>query len=163
MKNWLRNTHVALLLLCAGLFVLTGCSPKANIAGAQGTLPQVSGFAGGLQDIELPTELTWDRDASMTIKTASFNGGIWCYEGRVDVLSLKDYLVGSMQGNKWKLVGESTSKNILLAFVKPHKTCMIVIAGSKFFFGKTKVTLYVTIDRTAAAGLNPFGEAVDKQ
>ena len=65
-----------------------------------------------------------------------------------------------MHNNKWKLVGEATAQDILLAFVKPTKTCMIVISDSKF--GKTGLTLHVTIDRTAAAGLNPFGEAVGK-
>jgi RecA-family ATPase len=120
----------------------------------------VSVFAGDLKDIELPVELEWQRDKSMTIKTESFNGGIWHYEGRVEPLSLKDYIINAMHNNKWKLVGESTSSDILLAFVKPNKTCMIVISDSKF--GKTKLTLHVTIDRTSAAGLNPFGEAVGR-
>lgn len=121
-------------------------------------MPTVSTFAGDIKDIELPTELEWDREKSMTIKTESFNGGIWHYQGRVDALSLKDYLISSMHTNKWKHVGESTATDILLAFVKPNKTCMMVISDSKF--GKTKLTLYVTVDRTAAAGLNPFGEAI---
>jgi RecA-family ATPase len=78
----------------------------------------------------------------------------------VEPLSLKDFLISAMHKNKWKLVGESASQDILLAFVKPNKTCMMVIADSPL--GKTKLTLYVTIDRTAAAGLNPFGEAVNR-
>ena len=38
---------------------------------------------------------------------------------------------------------------------------MMVISDANF--GKTILTLYVTIDKTAAAGLNPFGEAVTPQ
>ena len=138
---------------------VTGCTGTSTTPAAdQAGLPPVSAFAGDLNDIELPTELEWERDRSMTIKTESFNGGVWHYDGRVDALSLKDYLVTSMHNNKWKLVGESTSHDILLAFVKPNKTCMMVISES--WLGKTSLTLYVTIDRTAAASLNPFGEAV---
>ena len=97
----------------------------------------------------------------MGIKTESFRGGVYVYEGKVAVMSLKDYMVQSMQDNKWKQVGETSSKDIMLAFVKPNKTCMMVISDASF--GKTELTLYVTIDKTAVAGLNPFGEAVAPQ
>lgn len=150
--------RLVVFLLAVTLLPLTGCLHKTATVEDQGGLPPVSVFAGDLKDIELPIELEWDREKSMTIKTESFNGGIWHYQGKVEPLSLKDYLINAMQNNKWKLVGEATSQDILLAFVKPNKTCMIVISDSKF--GKTRLALHVTIDRTAAAGLNPFGEAV---
>jgi hypothetical protein len=158
MKNFGTKMYLAMLFLVIAVLPLTGCLDKtASIDGETG-LPPVSFYAGDLRDIELPVELEWERDKSMTIKTESFNGGIWHYEGRVEPISLKDFVVNAMHNNKWKLVGESTSHDILLAFVKPTKTCMIVISGSKM--GKTKLALSVTIDSTAAAGLNPFGEAV---
>lgn len=159
MKETLGKICLTIFLLLTALVPLTGCSTKSTVPPMdEAGMPTVSTFAGDIKDIELPTELEWDREKSMTIKTESFNGGIWHYQGRVDALSLKDYLISSMHTNKWKHVGESTATDILLAFVKPNKTCMMVISDSKF--GKTKLTLYVTVDRTAAAGLNPFGEAV---
>ena len=160
MKHYPQQLCLTLLLSALALFSFSGCANSTSPAVDQSGLPPVSAFAGDLQDIELPSELEWDRDKSMTIKTESFNGGIWQYAGSVEPLSLKDYLIGSMRNNKWKLVGESTSHDIMLAFVKPSKTCMMVISESKL--GKTNVTLYVTIDRTAAAGLNPFGESLKK-
>ena len=51
-----------------------------------------------------------------------------------------------MKANKWRLVGETESKNIMLAFVKPNKTCMMVITEG--LFGKTELKLYVAIDKT---------------
>ena len=159
MKTSVRKLCFGLLLTGVTLLLATGCSTTSGPVDQAG-LPAVSGSAGDLQDIELPIELTWDREESLTIKTESFNGGVWHYSGRVEPLSLKDYLVSAMQNNKWKLVGESTARDILLAFVKPNKTCMMVISDGTL--GKTKLTLYVTIDRTAAAGLNPFGEAVEQ-
>ena len=158
MKNFGTKMYLAMLFLAIAVLPLTGCLDKSASVDGETGLPPVSFYAGDLRDIELPVELEWERDKSMTIKTESFNGGIWHYEGRVEPLSLKDFVINAMHNNKWKLVGESTSHDILLAFVKPNKTCMIVISGSKM--GKTKLALSVTIDRTAAAGLNPFGEAV---
>lgn len=159
MKETLGKICLTVLLLVTALVPLTGCSTKSAVPPMEESgMPTVSTFAGDIKDIELPTELEWDRQKSMTIKTESFNGGIWHYAGKVDALSLKDYLISSMHTNKWKHVGESTATDILLAFVKPNKTCMMVISDSRF--GQTKLTLYVTVDRTAAAGLNPFGETI---
>ncbi len=156
------NTLVFLLLVL--LFFSTGCVgtqssiPSNASAGDGSALPPVSGFADDIQDIEIPTDLEWDRKESMAIKTESFRGGVWNYKGKVEVISLKDFMTSSMNANKWKLVGESASQEIMLAFVKPNKTCMMVITEGRL--GKSELTLYVTIDKTAAASLNPFGEAV---
>ncbi len=161
MKQGHNVRGLLLLLLCTLLVSVSGCAntmSKTEIATDDSALPPVSGFADDIQDIVLPTELEWKRDKSMTIKTESFRGGIWYYTGRVEVVSLKDFMTSAMRDNKWKLVGEATSKDIMLAFVKPNKTCMMVIADEAF--GKTSLTLYVTIDKTAATALNPFGEAV---
>ena len=51
-------------------------------------------------------------------------------------------------------------KDIMLAFVKPNKTCMMVITDG--VLGKTELTLYVAIDKTTSGGTNPFGEAVSR-
>jgi len=146
------------------IFILSGCmGNKAAVASGAGStpdaLPAVPGFAGDIQDIVLPAELEWDRKNSMGIKTESFRGGVYVYTGSVAVMSLKDYMVASMQDNKWKQVGETASKDVMLAFVKPNKTCMMVISEGGAF-SKTRLTFYVTIDKTAATSLNPFGEAV---
>jgi hypothetical protein len=49
----------------------------------------------------------------------------------------------------------------MLAFTKPSQTCMMVI--SEGFMGKIQLTLYISIDKTAAAGMNPFGETIQPQ
>lgn len=148
-------------LFMASLLISGGCtttksSKMDNVSG----LPEVSSFADDIRDISVPSELEWDRKRSMSIKTESFRGGIWVYKGRAEVLSLKDYMLGSMKDNKWKLVGETTSKDIMLAFTKPSQTCIIVISDG--LMGKTEMTLYISIDKTAASGMNPFGEAVNQ-
>jgi len=144
--KWFVFLGVALLLISAG------CASNKSMVGSDAAgLPQISNFADDIKDITLPTELGWDRKNSMVIKTESFRGGIFTYKGRVEVMSLKDYMVASMQDNKWRLVGETASKDIMLAFVKPNKTCMMVI--SEGVLGKTELKLYVAIDKTG--GANP--------
>ena len=163
MKKCTLSLNSLMFILVTTTLLLVGCAsgPMAQQESVQPgdpALPPVAGFADDIQDIVLPTEMEWNRDKSMTIKTESFRGGVWHYSGKVEVISLKDFMTSAMQDNKWKLVGEAASQDIMLAFVKPNKTCMMVISDGSF--GKTELTLYVTIDKTAAAGLNPFGEAV---
>ncbi len=143
--------------------VLNGCVPsKTSLSATPGEvpgLPPVASFAGDIRDINVPAEMEIDRSQTNGIETESFRGGVYVYKGNVSMLSLKDYMVQSMQGNKWKKVGETSTKDIMLAFVKPSKTCMMIISdGGRL--GKTTLAFYVTIDQTAATALNPFGEAV---
>jgi hypothetical protein len=155
-------TTLTIMILATFLFI-GGCATpmgKTEVEPGDSSLPPVSGFADDIQDIVLPVDMKWERERSMTIKTESFRGGVWFYTGKVEIISLKDFLSTSMKDNKWKLVGEATSKDIMLAFVKPGKTCMMVIKDLQF--GKTAMTLYVTIDKTSSTALNPFGEAVSQ-
>jgi hypothetical protein len=117
---------------------------------------------GDFDDIELPIDMKWDNNASMAVRTDSFEGGIIKYSGRIDLSSLKQFITASMENKGWKLVGEAQSGSTLLAFTKPSKTCMVVLEesiGGKF--GSTSATLYVTVDVAAAGRLNPFGEPVN--
>jgi hypothetical protein len=154
-----------MLILVTTTLLLVGCAgapiaPQSGVEPVDFALPPVSGFADDIQDIVLPPDMVWERKKSMTIKTESFRGGVWYYSGKLELISLKDFMVSSMQDNKWKLVGEVAAQNIMLAFVKSNKTCMMVLTDASF--NKTELTLSVTIDKTAAAGLNPFGEAVTR-
>jgi hypothetical protein len=139
------------LFLGMTLAMLTGCGLTRTSGGDGSEVPQLSNFADDIKEITIPAELEWDRKSSMVIKTESFRGGIFTYKGRVEPMSLKDYMVASMQDNKWRLVGETASKEIMLAFVKPNKTCMMVIGEG--MLGRTELKLYVTIDKTGGAGV----------
>ncbi|MCI5149213.1 MAG: hypothetical protein D3916_07490 [Candidatus Electrothrix sp. MAN1_4] len=167
MKNCLSISKILLFSLVASTLFLSGCISMMNLypsdpmGNGSDMLPAVGGFADDIQDIVVPVEMEWDRSKSMAIKTESFHGGIWHYSGLVETGSLKDYMSRAMEDTNWKLVGEAASGDIMLAFVKPHKTCMMTI--SEHDFRKTGLTLYVTIDKTAAIGLNPFGEAIPAQ
>ncbi|SDP08367.1 hypothetical protein [Desulforhopalus singaporensis] len=123
-------------------------------------LGPVSNIVMSYGDIELPIEMQLVAKESMALRTDSFEEGIHVYRGRVEITSLKDYVISSMRQNKWKLVGEASYNNVMLAFTKPNKTCMVILSESVAALGKTQANFYVTVDVAAANRLNPFGEPV---
>ncbi|MBM9521064.1 hypothetical protein JWG39_14680 [Desulforhopalus vacuolatus] len=149
------------VLTCIVLFCLTGCMQSRGMGGLSSNLDSPDAVATVVEnysDIELPIEMKAVPAKSMGLSTDSFQGGIHEYSGRVDVESLRDYLLASMRNHKWKLVGEASYENTMLAFSKPNRTCLVVLRDG--LFGKSVVILYVTVDVTAANRLNPFGEPV---
>lgn len=154
-------TAFALFFALTSLILSTGCTSKSASSSDMGVNagPALSNSAGNFKDIELPVEMKWDTANSMSINTNSFQGGIIKYSGRVELGSLKEFIVASMTNNKWKLVGEAQYENVLLAFTKPNKTCMMILDESfGGILGKTTVTMYVTNDLASGGKMNPFGE-----
>ena len=107
-------------------------------------------YPSGVNDIQIPGELKEIRDNSLYINTASFVGGIKTFSGRVEINSLSDFFISTMQKNGWKKVGTIQYKNALLAFTKPNKTCMISIFEGAIGM-KSKVYIYVTEDIEGAS------------
>ena len=161
-KNIIASTLLSVFLFLGGCsnWNPQGTTNLAPIEDLDGTAP-LSITIDGYDDIELPIEMK--SEENMAIRTGSFSGGIHEYAGSVDIRSLRDYIVTSMDNNKWKLVGEGYYDKVMLAFVKPNKTCMIVLHNSVGgSLGKTYANYYVTNDLAASSELNPFGEPTTK-
>ena len=152
-----------ILAVLAALLLLSGCFST----GTDTTVLPVEEDEGGVmassignyEDIEIPVDMKYINKNSMSIRTDSFRGGMIHYKGRIEANSLKDYIVSSMKKNKWKLAGEVASQDIILAFTKPHRTCMIQIKPNSSLTDTT-LTMYVTVDLAAARNLNAFGEPI---
>ncbi len=156
----------SLKMILIGLFTayvlvaFTGCASRPATGSAMEIEPIPSTIAN-FDDIELPSDMKLNLKKTLAIKTESFRGGILHYSGRVELHSLKDFLIASMKNNQWKHVGEAATENILLAFTKPNKTCMIVLEeGFGGSLGRTYLELYITEDVAAGQRLNPFGEPI---
>lgn len=154
-------------LVLAGL--MTGCgngffgNTSSAVPPERDELSPVTTMVESYGDIELPLEMTLIMDKSIAMRTDSFQGGIHSYSGRVQIGSLKDYILSSMRNNKWKLVGEASYKNVMLAFTKPYKTCMVVLSeGLGGTLGKTQADFYVTVDVAAANKATPFAAPVQQ-
>lgn len=143
-------TNISSLLLLFFTLFATGCAPfwqSDNSQPPMDNLPTLSHFAGEYRDIELPIEMQFNQKKSMLVRTDSFTGGVLYYSGRVNRDSLRTFILSAMQKNKWKLVGEVSYENILLAFTKPNKTCTISLEeGFGGSFGYTYAAIYVTED-----------------
>jgi len=150
-------TKRVLTVVTVVLLLLTGCSTLGTSKkGNQTAKPDVNRPAAGnapyypteYKDLLIPGELKWNRDKTMSIRTASYAGGILNFSGRVEINSLSDFFVQTMQKNGWKLNGTIKYKEILLAFTKPNKTCMIKISEGDFGMA-TEVFIYITDDLSA--------------
>jgi len=168
MKNGKSQKQMVILgLLGVMLFALSGCLPGSNTnTSTQAApdnledLPPISSTVGNYEDIEIPADMKYSTKNSMSIRTESFRGGIINYSGRIELYSLKEFIVASMKKNKWKLAGEVSSQNVILAFTKPSKTCMMKIENNGPM-SDTTLTMYVTVDVAASRSLNAFGEPIE--
>nr|MBF0222701.1 hypothetical protein [Desulfobulbaceae bacterium] len=154
MSKRLKNKFQIALIVSLIFFVLTGCvalnkksdAPKSSSK----THANEPYFPTSFGDFEVPGELRMEMDKTLFIKTSSFNGGIVNLTGYVEAGSLTDFFVNSMQKNGWRINGEIRSGNVLLAFTKPNKNCMITIQPGEYGT-RTQVNVYITED---AQGLN---------
>jgi hypothetical protein len=167
MKNGKSQKQMVILgLLGVMLFALSGClsgNTNTSTPAAQNNLedlPPVSSTVGNYEDIEIPADMKYSTKKSMSIRTESFRGGIIHYSGRIEMYSLKEFIISSMKRNKWKLAGEVSSQNVILAFTKPSKTCMMKIENNGAM-SDTTLTMYVTVDVAASRSLNAFGEPIE--
>jgi hypothetical protein len=127
---------------CAKFGLGTSNEEAAASAPAPETQPY---YSNEFEDLLVPNELNWLREKSMVIRTDSFAGGILYFSGKVDINSLSEFFVSTMAKSGWKMTGSAQYKNILLAFVKPNKTCTITIMDSGFGL-ETNVIVYMTED-----------------
>ena len=171
-----RTVFVSTVLALTSLVALTGCAEMGLGGGgsdqgrssdpfaSSSSQDNLSYRANEFPDVVIPSELSWDREKSMIVRTDSFAGGVLQYSGRVDMASLSDFFTSNMGKNGWKLGGSAKYKNILLAFVKPNKTCTIVLYEDKLLM-RTLVSIYVAEDTVAIRSgggnqSNPFGSGM---
>lgn len=146
----LQNEVGLVLLVVAMLLVLSGCASSGGSSDTpppMDNLPVLSNFVGEYRDIELPTDMKYDHKKSMVVRTDSFTGGVFYFSGKVQRDSLKNYIISSMQKNKWKRAGEVSYDSVLLAFTKPNKSCTVVLEeGFGGSLGLTYAAIYVAED-----------------
>ncbi len=95
------------------------------------------------KEILVPGGLKVNRDKSMFINTHSFKGGYLRLSGRLEVNSLTDFFINSMEKNGWRRNGTAKYKDVLLAFSKKSKTCIIIISETSLGIN-TEVSIYIT-------------------
>ncbi|MFH2122001.1 MAG: hypothetical protein ABIJ50_00745 [Pseudomonadota bacterium] len=151
-----KNAGFFLLVAC--MLALSGCASLGSSGDApppMENLPPLSNFVGEYRDIELPIDMKYNHKKSMVVRTDSFTGGVFYFSGKVERDSLKNFILASMQKNKWKRAGEVSYDSVLLAFTKPNKSCTVVLEeGFGGSLGSTYAAVYVAEDVSAASGGN---------
>jgi hypothetical protein len=154
-KKYIKSINTSILILLAAL-LLGGCADmglglsQSNEEMESSTPPTEEAppyYANEFEDLLIPKELSWNREKSMVIRTESFAGGILNFSGNVDITSLTDFFTHTMVKSGWKMAGSAKYKNVLLAFIKPYKTCTITIKDNGFGL-KTELYVYITEDIT---------------
>ncbi len=147
MKTKLFPLNQAIMFALLAFFVLlSGCSSMSSSSTGDDMAPSITDqpfYSADFKEVLIPGGLKLNRDKSMFITTDSFKGGFLHYKGRLEVNSLTDFFLNSMPKNGWQRTGMVKYKNVLLAFSKPRKTCMITIAESDLKFS-TEVFIYVS-------------------
>ncbi len=148
--------NAGLFLLVAFMLVLNGCASMGSSSDSpppMENLPPLSNFVGEYRDIELPIDMKYNHKKSMVVRTDSFTGGVFYFSGKVERDSLKNFILASMQKNKWKRAGEVSYDSVLLAFTKPNKSCTVVLEeGFGGSLGSTYAAIYVAEDVSAGSG-----------
>lgn len=152
------KNNITIIAFFSFLLISSGCSAiksSSNATGQDGEpgssktiVENAPYYSKEFSDLLIPGELEFNNDKTMSIRTESFAGGILNFSGRVEMNSLADFFATTMAKNGWKLTGTIKHKEILLAFVKPYKTCMLRISKSGLGM-TTEVYAYITEDITA--------------
>lgn len=140
---------LSVILAAAGCTTLSpdGAAGDGSQSATQADEPTYQPYhPAGFDDILIPGELTWNREASMVINTDSFAGGVLNFTGRVEVNSLTEFFVNTMKKNGWTLKGSMRSEDVLLAFTGAHGTCLIKIRAGGLA-KSTSVDVYVSSSR----------------
>ena len=138
---------LALVALLAGV----GCAAPASeqSPGQPVTGPPPQGTAAGqevgryyLDDVQVPSDLTYDADESIVYETPTFKAGVLRFsKWRLGVPSLIEFFMYTMGKDQWTFVNAFKGKETLLSFSKPEKTCLIRI--TKTWAGTTEVEIAV--------------------
>ncbi|MBF0564075.1 MAG: hypothetical protein HQK89_02410 [Nitrospirae bacterium] len=137
------------------LLIIFGCTTTATVKTdgdgnsappppPPANLPHLSLMGTEFDDVDIPFELKLAEDESIMLNTRNFIGGSLTYAGSVTVDSLIRFFKTQMAKKGWEFAASSyAKKNIILAFAKPLKNCIIYIYGSADSFGNTKVQIWV--------------------
>ncbi|MBF0607844.1 MAG: hypothetical protein SFH39_11470 [Candidatus Magnetobacterium sp. LHC-1] len=101
------------------------------------------------EDIAIPQELKLEEDESILINTRAFVGGALTYSAPVTVESLIRFFNHEMPKRGWEFIASSyAKKNVILAFSKSNKNCIIYINIPGDWGNNTRVQVW--LGKTAA-------------
>lgn len=154
-----KSTLVALLglsLLWAGGCSIFSAKPVGAESGqvaspgqtgekAGSTAPVAIGRYYDFDDIQVPSSLKLDKKRSLIFRAGKFKAGVLVFTDNLEVQSLINFFIDSMQKDNWVLQGSYKYPRVVLFFAKKGKTAVVNIVEDTF---STEVTIWVapTVD-----------------
>lgn len=129
------------IVLVLILSFFNGCSTLSREK-REGASKDIVGKYYFFEDVRIPQELNYKQKKSFVYETPRFKAGVLHFtKWRLDVDSLIDFFIYSMERDNWKLINSYKGKESVLNFSKPDKTCMIKIVEK--WWGNTEVEIRV--------------------
>ena len=96
-------------------------------------------------DIQVPNALKLDKKRSLIFRAGKFKAGVLVFTDNLEVQSLINFFIDSMQKDNWVLQGSYKYPRVVLFFAKKGKTAVVNIMEDTF---STEVTIWVapTVD-----------------
>ncbi|MCF8032947.1 MAG: hypothetical protein K9K66_08040 [Desulfarculaceae bacterium] len=113
-----------------------GKAGKAKPAGAPASIGRYYDF----DDIQVPNALKLDKKRSLIFRAGKFKAGVLVFTDNLEVQSLINFFIDSMQKDNWILQGSYKYPRVVLFFAKKGKTAVINILEDTF---STEVTIWV--------------------
>ncbi len=147
----MRITKITLVsILAIGLGLAAGCSifsaqpvgaEKGQAVTAKATgAPAAIGRYYDFDDIQVPNALKLDKKRSLIFRAGKFKAGVLVFTDNLEVQSLINFFIDSMQKDNWVLQGSYKYPRVVLFFAKKGKTAVINIIEDTF---STEVTIWV--------------------
>lgn len=105
-----------------------------------GTAPQAIGRYYDFDDIQVPNALKLDKKRSLIFRAGKFKAGVLVFTDNLEVQSLINFFIDSMQKDNWVLQGSYKYPRVVLFFAKKGKTAVVNIVEDTF---STEVTIWV--------------------
>ncbi|MEW5913728.1 MAG: hypothetical protein AB1814_14300 [Thermodesulfobacteriota bacterium] len=120
----------------AGGQAAAGQGQQAGAAASQGAMGRYYDF----DDIQVPNQLKLDTKRSLIFRAGKFKAGVLVFGDNLEVESLINFFVDTMQKDNWVLQGTYKYPRIALFFAKKGKTAIIQIVEQTL---STEVSIWV--------------------
>ena len=122
---------VALIVLVA----VAGCSSlQKDKKSSPAPAPQQEplGSYHEFEDVLIPKEMELDTKSSFVFETPQYKTGILVYEGRVEAVSLSNFIEKNMIQDNWRMRSKIKYNRTILVFEKPDRDCIVNIEDATF-------------------------------
>lgn len=137
-----NKTWIAAALVLAAM-LLAGCSLFESKPDSSAGEPSRQGAVGryyDFDDIQVPVSMKLNKDKSMLFRAGTLKAGMLFFSDNLEVESLVNFFVDSMNRDNWTLKSSFKYPRIMLFFAKQSKTCVIQITERTF---TTEVEVWV--------------------